>query len=637
MEIIVGTAGHIDHGKTALVRALTGTDADRLPEEKRRGITIDIGFASLDVGDVHFGFVDVPGHERFVKNMLAGASGIDIVILVVAADEGVMPQTREHFDICRLLGVSQGVVALTKCDLVDSETLALARLEAAELASGSFLDGAPMIPVSVVSGRGLKQLKEELVQAARRVPSRNADRATFLPIDRSFTLKGFGAVVTGTLASGEIVEGTELELLPGRQKVRVRGLQTHERAVTRARAGQRTAVNLGGIDHAEVMRGMVLTEPGLLLPAHVIDAELEMLPEAPGPLRSRQRVRLHIGTSEVLARLAVLNTDGSLAPGEKGFVQFRCESPVICRIGDRFIIRRYSPQQTIGGGRVLMPLSAKVRKKDLSGRLEVLSAVTAASDPLEMVNILTESAGTKGIKKDEIKALTGWRPETVKLAVRQSLEARRSVEREDLLVGISVLETVGSQCLATIERFHRDEPLAAGMPREKLKGGAFRHLPEEVFAGALARLEEAGSVITEKGVVKLSGHKADMPPAEQAALESLRSAFRKAGLSPPKIAEVIESSAEGIAPETANKLIQILTRTGEIRKVSDEFYFSAESIDSLRESLRQAADKLPDRVIDVSGFKAVAGVSRKYAIPLLEYFDRERVTARAGDKRVVLK
>jgi selenocysteine-specific elongation factor len=318
MEIVVGTAGHIDHGKTALVRALTGTDADRLPEEKQRGITIDIGFAELALGEDHFAFIDVPGHERFVKNMLAGASGIDIVMLVIAADEGVMPQTREHFEICRLLGISNGIVVLTKADLVDAETLELAELDAAELVAGSFLENAPVIAASSVTGSGLDELRNSLIAVASARPTRNDRHIPFLPIDRSFVLKGFGTVVTGTLSGGELTTGADIEILPQGRRVRIRGLQTHGRTVEAARPGQRTAVNLAGIDHHEIERGMVLVPPSRLRPTQIFDAHVEVLAECKRPLRTRQRVRVHIGTAEILARVAVLEPAGEIAPGLGG-------------------------------------------------------------------------------------------------------------------------------------------------------------------------------------------------------------------------------------------------------------------------------------------------------------------------------
>ena len=338
-SIIVGTAGHIDHGKTSLVRALTGVDADRLPEEKRRGITIDLGFAELDLGDLRVGFVDVPGHERFVKNMLAGAHGIDLVALVVAADEGVMPQTREHFDICRLLGVGAGLIVVTKIDTVDEELLELVRAEVEELIEGSFLAGAPVLPVSARTGAGLEELKAALREAARRVPPRSAESVARLPVDRAFTMRGFGAVVTGTLVAGEVAEGDEMELLPAGGRVRVRGLQVHGQQVARASAGQRTAVNLGGIEAAAVERGMVLAPADRLRPTQIVDARVDVLPTASRALRTRARVRVHAGAAEALARVRVLEEGGEVAPGESGYAQLRLESPVVVLPGERFTIR----------------------------------------------------------------------------------------------------------------------------------------------------------------------------------------------------------------------------------------------------------------------------------------------------------
>ena len=341
MNLIIGTAGHIDHGKTALVRALTGVDADRLPEEKKRGITIDLGFAELRLGDLEIGFVDVPGHERFVRNMLAGAGGIDIVLMVVAADEGVMPQTREHFEICRLLGTKAGIVVLTKSDLVDAEMLELVKLDVAELTEHSFLQDAPIVPVSSKTGEGIDELKAVIKEVAKQIPPRPRISVPRLPIDRSFSMKGFGSVVTGTLTGGEIAEGAELELLPSGKRVRVRGVQTQGRSVEKAAAGQRTALNLGGIDHSALARGMVLAESGAVVPTQIIDTELEVVPGSARPVRSRQRVRFHLAAAEVLGRVHVLSDAAEILPGGRGFVQLRLESPVAALPGDRFIVRSY--------------------------------------------------------------------------------------------------------------------------------------------------------------------------------------------------------------------------------------------------------------------------------------------------------
>ena len=356
-SLIVGTAGHIDHGKSALVRALTGIDPDRLPEEKRRGITIDLGFADLELDDLRLGFVDVPGHERFIRNMLAGAHGIDLLALVIAADEGVMPQTREHFDICRLLGVRNGLVVITKKDLVDEEMLALVEDEARGLVAGSFLENEPIVAVSARTGAGLDDLKSRLSELGKQVPPRSLDFTMRLPIDRAFSMKGFGSVVTGTLISGKITEGDELELLPSKVNVRVRGLQVHNKPVHEALAGQRTAVNLAGIDTAQIQRGMVLAAPARLRPAQMIDVWIDVLPGASRGVRSRSRVRFHIGAAEVLGRVRVLESSSEIAPGKGGRAQLRLEAPVVAVHGDRFILRSYSPAETIAGGVIIDPFA----------------------------------------------------------------------------------------------------------------------------------------------------------------------------------------------------------------------------------------------------------------------------------------
>jgi selenocysteine-specific elongation factor len=639
MDIIVGTAGHIDHGKTALVRALTGTDADRLPEEKQRGITIDIGFAELEADGVHLGFVDVPGHERFVKNMLAGASGIDVVLLVIAADEGVMPQTREHFEICRLLGLSRGIVVLTKIDQADDETRELARIDAAELVAGSFLADAPVAEVSSLTGEGIDQLKAELARIAHGVPARSGGRVAFLPIDRSFTVKGFGAVVTGTLASGEIAEGAELDLLPADRRVRVRGVQTHGRSVKMAHAGQRTAINLGGIDHSEIERGMVLAEPGVLRPMQIFDAEEEMLADASRPLRSRQRVRVHVGTAEILARVFVLNDTGEIAAGGRGYVQFRLESPVTCVMGDRFIVRSYSPQRTIGGGRVVVPLAGKHKKRDIPEAAGYIAALLAAGENRpEIVRLMAEAAGKEGAKYEDVSAATGWQTGVLRDAIGQNVVSGSIVDAGGILLTATALDRLCSASVAAIDEHHCREPLSGGMPREALREKLFKYLANEVFAAAISKLESDGKIVVERDLVRSAEHTMELSPAEMALADRIRDGFRAYGSAPPKLDEALaQVSAAGSATADTRKLFQMLLRKGEVVKVTNEFYFSAEVIDELRSAVRRFADGSADRLIDVAAFKEIAGVSRKYAIPLLEYFDRERLTVRVGDKRMVLK
>jgi selenocysteine-specific elongation factor len=636
MNVIVGTAGHIDHGKTALVKALTGVDADRLPEEKQRGITIDLGFAEMSLGNIHFGFVDVPGHERFVRNMLAGASGIDLVLLVIAADEGVMPQTREHFDICRLLDIRTGIVVLTKCDLVDAETLELARLDAAELVAGTFLEKASVLAVSAKTEEGVEQLKAELLRTATQI-TRSEDRyVARLPIDRSFTMKGFGAVVTGTLASGEISEGGEMMLMPNGIPVRVRGLQSHGRSVTSVLRGSRTAVNLGGIDHSNVTRGMLLTEPGALRSTQVMDCRVELLVNAPRPLRSRQRIRLHIGTAEILARVQVL--DGTaVEPGSDGYVQFRLESPITAVLGEKFIIRSYSPTVTVGGGSIVDPIANKHRSATRSEAVTLLKSIHDAPPP-EQVAAFVLMSGPRGATLADLQAHTGWNSAALSTAIRDCQAKNKIAHVGKHLLAPDAFQSLKHRAGGEIAAFHRKEPLARGISRESLKEKVFAHLDEEIFTAVIADLVSNGKVIAERDTLRLASHKAELSPDEKRFSDALVLQYRKAGLEVPRLADAIVGAMNGspLPAQTTSKCVQRLIDQGELVRATDEFHFHSAAVRSLEETLKQHASATGERVIDVPAFKDIAGVSRKYAIPLLEYFDRIGVTARRGDKRVIL-
>ncbi|HEY0426297.1 MAG TPA: selenocysteine-specific translation elongation factor [Pyrinomonadaceae bacterium] len=635
LDIIVGTAGHIDHGKTALVKILTGVNADRLPEEQRRGITIDLGFAELDLDDLRIGFVDVPGHERFVKNMLAGASGIDFVLLVIAADEGVMPQTREHFEICRLLETKNGIVVLTKKDLIDEELLELVKLETAELVENSFLENAPVVAVSAKTGEGVEELKKILLETARKIPARRNENITRLPVDRSFSVKGFGAVVTGTLISGEIKEADEMEILPDGKKVRVRGLQTYGKTVAAAHAGQRTAVNLGGVEHAEIERGMILCERGVLRPTQIFDAEIEVLKEAKRSLKSRQRVRVHIGTIEALARVQILNEAGEIAPGEKNFAQLRLETPIVTVPGERFIIRSYSPQITIAGGRVLDALATRHRRKDTENVREYLQNLIAA-DKSRQAKLFLETAGERGLTFADLQARTGWRAEIMQKAIDENIEKKSIIEAENFFVARTPFENLKTKTLEEIENHHRREPLARGILRETLREKIFAHLAPEIFKAILANLKE--KIVSEKDIVRLLSHNLELSNEEKTLRANLEKIYKNAKLEAPKLEDALSEAVGStkLGRETARKIFQLLINAGEVVKVTEEFYFYRETIDELVKKLKDFAGRAPDRLIDVAVFKAMAGVSRKYAIPLLEYFDRERITRRAGDKRLIL-
>ncbi len=637
MDIIVGTAGHIDHGKTALVKALTGVNADRLPEEKERGITIDLGFAELDFGDLRVGFVDVPGHERFVKNMLAGASGIDLVLLVIAADEGVMPQTREHFEICRLLETKNGIVVLTKCDLVDEELLELVNLETAELVENSFLNDAPVVAVSAKTGEGIDELKRILLETTKKVPQRKNETIARLPIDRSFSVKGFGAVVTGTLVAGEIAETDEMEILPPGKKARVRGLQTHGKSVKIAHAGQRTAVNLGGIEHGEIERGMVLCERNVLRPTQIFDAEIEVLKDAAKNLRSRQRVRVHIGTIEALARVQVLNKANEIQKGEKDFAQFRLEIPVIAIPGERFIVRSYSPQITIAGGRVLDALAQKHKHKEIENVRKYLQNLTE-TDKTVQVRLFVEAAGENGVTFADLQARTGFRIEILRKAISENIEKKAILEAENILLARTSFEELRVKTLVEIENHHRREPLKRGILRETLREKIFAHLTPEIFRRVIGNLEEGGKIVSANETIRSASHNLELSSEEKTLRDRLEKIYTDAKLEAPKLEDAMIAAIERtkLSKETARKIFQLLLNSGAVIKVTDEFYFDKNAIDALIKSLKVFAEKTPDRLIDMAAFKEIANVSRKYAIPLLEYFDRERITRRAGDKRLVL-
>ena len=636
-SLIVGTAGHIDHGKSALVRALTGVDPDRLPEEKRRGITIDLGFADLELADLRIGFVDVPGHERFVKNMLAGAHGIDLLALVIAADEGVMPQTREHFDICRLLGVSNGLVVITKTDLVDEEMLALVEDDARELIAGSFLEDAPLVSVSSRTGAGLDQLKARLIELGKQVPPRSKDFTTRLPIDRAFSMKGFGAVVTGTLISGQIKEADELELLPLQVNVRVRGLQVHNKSVHDAHAGQRTAVNLAGIDTAQIERGMVLAPAGRLRPTQIVDVWIDVLPGASRAVRSRSRVRFHIGAMEVLGRVRVL--EGSqIEPGNSGLAQLRFETPVVAVHGDRFILRSYSPAETIAGGVIVDPFATKHRGREMDHVLQLLRLLMRDERAAKFDGFVRTS-GVRGLRLSDLAAATGWTNEVLANIATEVQKTGSVSEVGGLYIARDSLDRLSAAVLSELERHHKREPLARGMLRETLREKIFAHSAPELFNGVLARLEAGGKVVSEKDIVRSSAHSVGLSDQDLALSKRIEEIYLTAGVEAPSLDDAM---TKAIVPASqraqARKLLQLLLDDRKLVRIQGEMFMHSQVIQDLKTKLlTYASQHEPDRLIDVPAFKDLAGVSRKYAIPLLEYFDREQTTRRAGDKRLILK
>jgi selenocysteine-specific elongation factor len=634
-SVIVGTAGHIDHGKSALIEALTGTHPDRLAEEKRRGISIDLGFAFLEDAGVRFGFVDVPGHERFISNMLAGAAGIDVVLLVIAADEAIKPQTREHFDICRMLGVKSGVVALTKSDLVEADSAELVRMEVEDFLRGSFLEKATIVPVSAKSGAGIAELKQALHAAALLAPRRDAARYLRLPIDRSFAIKGFGTVVTGTLISGSIGAEDEVELFPGGTHLRVRGVQSGGKGVARATAGQRTAVNLAGIEHRAIRRGMVLATAGPFRATRRIDVRLELLPGAPR-LKQRSRVHFHAGTSATVAEIYFYqdnSQENELPPGAAGLAQLRLQDEVLVLAGDRFIVRQFSPVITIGGGVVLDPLARRPLQRD-GGRTGFLETLDRGN-PEEIVAALTERAFS-GATSNEIVARFGWTDAEVREATRQAASSGRLkiVSAEPLaLVAMAVFEETRKKIATKVESFRKENPLQAGITREALRAALGRRVRPESFRAALADLVAQKKLELQGEIVKPAGSEVTLLPEEARAKEQIAKAFGAAGLAVPAVKEVLGSLA--VEPRRAEKLLRILLQERQLVRVSSELIFHSEALRHLKEQLSTYRKGQGER-ISVPVFKELTGITRKYAIPLLEYLDREKVTRRAGDERVIL-
>ena len=630
-HIIIGTAGHIDHGKSALVKALTGTDPDRLKEEKLRGITIDLGFAHLDLGTVQAGIVDVPGHERFVKNMLAGVGGIDLVLLVVAADESIMPQTREHFDICRLLGIERGIAVITKTDLVDPELVELVRDEITTAATGSFLEGAPIIPVSAVTGAGIEELKAAVREMSLRIPPRPADRLLRLPIDRAFTVRGFGTVVTGTLTSGELHQDEEIQLIPGELTARVRGVQVHGQATEHAVAGQRTAVNLQGVDLSQVGRGHVVTVPGQFHATQLLDVRLSMLPTAK-PMKNLVKVRFHHGTSEVLARISLLGSD-ALAQGQTGYAQMRLDSPIFCLHGDAFIIRQFSPAITIGGGTVLHPRPAKHRTTDRQVRadLETLDRGSFA----QKIPVFLRAHSRRALDLRELNALLGLKYSVIR-AQLQEVSSSRSIFEVPAPVPILVLPGTMAglerDTVSLISRFHSENPLLKGISREELRKRLFDDLPLEVFRNCLEGLVRAKKISLQDEMVSLHGREVQLSEEELRLRDRIETAFRQAGYQPPSLSELTSSLTAD--PGLVRKIYFLLQRERVLVKISDELTYHREVLDEIKRRIRTSY--APGSKFGVAEFKQLFDLTRKHAIPLLEFLDRERFTRRQGNDRVLL-
>jgi selenocysteine-specific elongation factor len=632
MSFIVGTAGHIDHGKSSLVRALTGIDPDRLKEEKARGITIELGFAHTTIGDTRVAFVDVPGHERFVRTMLAGVGGIDCVLLIVAADESVMPQTREHFDICRLLRIPRGIIVLTKSDLADADTRALVRQDVDALVKGSFLESADIVEVSAVTTEGLDRLRELLVAQAGHADARPVDGAARLPIDRAFSMKGFGTIVTGTLVSGRIAVEQELVVQPGNRKVKVRGVQVHGRAATEAVAGQRTAINLGGIDLGDVSRGETLMTPETLSVTRRIDAEIELLPSAK-PLKHGARVRVHNGTSEVLGRVSIAGPSATaIEPGGGSLVRFRLEAQAVLTRGDRFIIRAYSPPVTIGGGLVLDAAPTRPGIRTVEGEA-ALERLRVTADGYAALVAMSDAAGLAGIAPSSLIARAGLAPEKLR-AVIGALSSRGVVSVGDRLVAGRHIAAASERLIALVAASHKAHPMSDGLSREEARERIFAKVAPSVFEHVLDALK-AGKALVGSERLALPTHKATVAGADDRIRTAILDAFRSGGLKPPDGAAL--QAAVKAPPPVIEKVVALLLREKLLTRL-DTVVFHTEALQRLKREVTALKGSVPGRqaTVDVAAFKDRYGISRKYAIPLLEFLDRERVTRRTGDVRLVL-
>ena len=598
---IVGTAGHIDHGKTSLVRALTGRDLDTLPEEKRRGITIALGFTRLDLeGGRSLAFVDCPGHERLVRTMIAGASGIDAVLLCVSAAEGLMPQTREHLAIVSLLGVRHGLVALTMADLVDEELAELAAEEVADELVGTPLEGAQVLVTSAETGQGLDELRAAL--AALPVDTRRDDGPFRLPVDRCFVMKGFGTVITGTVQSGRVQDGDEVVLLPHGERARVRGVQVHGDDVGGSRAGLRTALNLSGVEREDLPRGTVLAHPDELAATSMLDVRYTHLDDAV-PLAAGTRVRLCLGTAEVLAVVDPLE-DEQLLPGSDQFAQIRTSEPVVCLPGDRFVLRRESPITTLGGGTVLDPWAARIRRRDRARAMDQLGRLEGGDR-----SVFLERAGAPGLAR--------------------SLAARRAPDTGALLADVvladEVLAAHEAALLAALAAWHRDRPLDPGAPRRALRRGRLEALSSTAYSALVARAEAAGTLVVEGPRLRLPDFEVRLTAAHRAAIETMLDRIVPTGLAGQDAGEATKGVDEGDA------LLAHLVDTRRVGRVGPRVFDGArlrELVGAVRAVLEAEGELTPGR------FKELTGLSRKGAIPLLEWLDQTGVTLRKGDVRI---
>ena len=631
-QIILGTAGHIDHAKTALIKALTGIDTDRLKEEKLRGITIELGFAHLKLpSELTIGIVDVPGHERFIKNMVAGATGIDLVALIIAADEGVMPQTREHLEICSLLSIKHGLVIITKIDLVDKEWLTLVRDDVSSFLADTFLQEAPIVEVSSVTGEGIEDLVMTLDELTKKVSERVAGNFFRLPIDRVFTMRGFGTVVTGTTISGSIGVGSEVTVYPRGIRSKVRGIQVHHQDVPSVKAGVRTAINLQGLEKEAIVRGDVVAEKDSLKPTYMVDTVLEYLGSASKNLQNRRRVRFHCGTSEIIATAILLDRD-SLSPGDHCLAQFRLERPTVVLSKDRFVIRSYSPIRTIGGGYILNPFPSK-KKRFSKDVLEELTILDKGPDQA-IVEQHIRGGRLQGLSKADLSFLTNLSNKDIGEIINGLLSNNvifQSDAENEIFVHAESYNRAKAEIVAVLGDYHRRFPLKKGLIKEELRSRMAGNVREKLFNQLINDLIQEALIVRDKDTIRAKDHEIRLHKEQEELRSQIEQIYLKEGLEPPYFKDLGQSIREGGGMD----LLEIMVKDGTLIKVKEDLFFHKKVIEELRKRL---VDFVKNRgEITTPELKNLTGVSRKYTIPLIEYFDKMQLTVRIGDKRILRK
>jgi selenocysteine-specific elongation factor len=631
-QVILGTAGHIDHGKTSLVKAMTGIDTDRLKEEKERGITIELGFAHLGLpsGQI-LGIVDVPGHEKFVKNMVAGATGVDLVALVIAADEGVMPQTREHLEICQLLRVKKGLVVLTKIDMVDQEWLELVKEDVSAFMAETFLAGSPIVPVSSLTGQGIKELVEVLDSLVKEIPERETSGFFRLPVDRIFTMKGFGTVVTGTTISGLIRTGDEVTIYPQSLEARIRGIQVHNREVQEVSAGLRTAINLQGIEKEQIERGNVAATKDSLRPTRIVDVVLHHLKSAPRKLKNRAKVRFHTGTSEIIATVVLLDRD-ELNPGDGCFAEIRLEDPVAVLARDRYVLRSYSPVRAIAGGEILN--AAPQKKKRFSEAALAELKVLSSGNLSEITEQFVLASRFDGVEQSELPFLTNASRKKLEEIIK-ALQAKKRIIQYDkdkgTLVHADYLKKEREQILFILSEYHKNFPLKVGLVKEELRSRTAGSGDSKLFNFVITQLGQESIVVQEKEILRLKDHRVTLARDQEKVRHQIEEIYLKGALQPPYFKELTQK----FPGNSGTDVLQVMVKDGILIKVKEDLFFHKDVIEELKKRLIAVLKERGE--IDTPQFKDMTGASRKYTIPLLEYFDITQLTMRIGDKRVLRK